>query len=43
MQASKIAINAVIDYLKENERYFEKIVFNVFTEDDYEIYLKNLR
>jgi len=40
-KASKIAIKTIKDYLKQND-YFEKIVFNVFTDEDYYIYLKNL-
>lgn len=38
----KIALKSVEDYLRKNENYFEKIVFNVFTDEDYTIYLKNL-
>ena len=41
-QASKIAIETIRNYLKENTDFFEKIVFNVFTDEDYDIYLKNL-
>ena len=41
--ASKIAIETVKEYLDINEKYFEKIIFNVFSEEDYSIYLKNLR
>lgn len=40
-RASKIAIKTMKDYLKQKD-YFEKIVFNVFTDEDYNIYLKNL-
>ena len=40
--ASKIAIDAVKEYLDTNECYFEKIIFNVFSEEDYKIYLNNL-
>lgn len=40
--ASKIAIEAVKEYIDTNEEYFEKIIFNVFSEEDYRIYLKNL-
>lgn len=42
IQASKIAISTVKEYLKENEKYFDKIIFNVFTDEDYDIYFKNL-
>ncbi len=37
-QASKIAIATVDDFLKHNSDKFEKVVFNVFTEDDKRIY-----
>lgn len=39
---SKIAIDAIKEYLDTNECYFEKIIFNVFSEEDYKIYLNNL-
>ena len=42
VQASKIAISTVIGYLKKNEKYFDKIIFNIFTDEDYDIYFKNL-
>lgn len=42
-EACKIATESVIDYLKDNENYFDKIVFNVFSEEDYKIYLKNVK
>lgn len=38
----KIAIETVKEYLDTNEENFEKIIFNVFSEEDYKIYLKNL-
>lgn len=41
--ASKIAIKTVKNYLKESESDFDKIVFNVFTNTDYEIYRENLK
>lgn len=41
-EASKIAIKTIEEYLKENKSFFEKIIFNVFTDEDYNIYLKNL-
>lgn len=41
-QASKIAIATVDNFLKRNSEKFEKIVFNVFTEDDKRIYEKNI-
>ena len=40
--ASIIAIQTIKEYLSTNEIYFEKIIFNVFLEEDYKIYLKNL-
>lgn len=40
--ASKIAVEAIKEYLNTNENCFEKIIFNVFSEEDYKIYLKNL-
>ena len=40
-EACQIAIKAVKEYLKENANWFEKIVFNVFTEGDYKIYQQN--
>lgn len=43
MQASKIAIKAVNQYLDENTNTFEKIIFNVFSDEDYDIYLKSMR
>lgn len=42
LQASKIAISTVKEYLSKNEKYFDKIIFNVFTDEDYDIYFKNL-
>ena len=40
--ASKIAIETIKEYLDTNEKYFEKIIFNVFSDEDYKIYLNNL-
>ena len=37
-EACEIAIKAVYDYLEENENNFDKIVFNVFHDEDYEIF-----
>lgn len=42
-EASKIAIKAVVQYLKENSSFFRKVIFNVFTYEDYEIYNFNLK
>ena len=41
-EACRIAIKTVRNYLKKHTDYFDKIVFNVFTDEDYNIYLKNL-
>ena len=41
-EAFQIAIKAVKEYLKENINWFEKIVFNVFTEEDDKIYEQNI-
>lgn len=37
-EASSLAYTTVINYLKENDQYFDKIIFNVFTDQDKEIY-----
>lgn len=42
-EACRIAIKTVRNYLKENTGFFDKIVFNVFTDEDYEIYNSNLK
>lgn len=36
--AASIAYNTVVDYLKDNSKYFDKVVFNVFTDEDRGIY-----
>ena len=41
-EACQIAIKAVKEYLAKNENWFEKIVFNVFTEEDDKIYEQNI-
>lgn len=41
-KACKIAISTVKEYLKENSQYFDRIIFNVFSDEEYEIYAKNL-
>lgn len=41
--ASEIAIKSVKEFLNENKDRFDKIVFNVFTDEDYEIYRENLK
>lgn len=40
--ASKTALETIKEYLDTNEKYFDKIIFNVFSDEDYKIYLKNL-
>lgn len=40
--ASKIAINTIENYLKENSGVFEHIIFNVFKDEDLECYKNNL-
>lgn len=42
-EASKIAINIIEDYLKDNKDVFEHIIFNVFKDEDLEIYNNNLK
>ena len=40
--ASEIAIKVVRKYIDDNVNCFEKIILNVFSEEDYNIYMKNL-
>ena len=40
--APKIAIETIKEYLDTNEKYFERIIFNVFSDEDYKTYLNNL-
>lgn len=42
-EACKIAINTVKKYLKENNSYFEKIIFDVYGEEDYKVYERNFK
>ena len=42
-EASKIAINIIEEYLKDNKDVFEHIIFNVFKDEDLEIYNRNLK
>lgn len=42
-QASKIAIESVGRFLDENRNYFDKVVFNVYEEEDYKIYERNIK
>ena len=41
-EASRIAIKTITDYLKNNAYYFDHIIFNVFSEEDYNLYKNNL-
>lgn len=41
-EASEIAIKTVSDYLEKYPDSFEKIIFNVYLEEDYEIYFQQL-
>ena len=40
--ASKIAIDTIEQYLKDNKNVFEHIIFNVFNDEDFDIYKENL-
>lgn len=42
-EACMIAILAVERFLKDYNKYFDKIVFNVYSEEDYKIYERNIR
>ena len=42
-QACKITILTVEKFLTEHTNDFEKIVFNVYGEEDYNIYERNIR
>ena len=41
-EASKITIDTIKEYLKANPNIFKHIIFNVFTDEDLEIYKKNI-
>jgi O-acetyl-ADP-ribose deacetylase (regulator of RNase III) len=43
IQACKLAMSAVEEFLDINNDEIDKIVFNVYTEEDYEIYEQNIR
>lgn len=43
IQACKLAISAVEKFLDTHNDEIDKIVFNVYTEEDYEIYEQNIR
>ena len=42
-KASKLAIQAVKSFLEEHKDSFDKIVFNVYGEEDYKIYERNFK
>ena len=42
-EASKIAINTIEEYLKDNKDVFNHIIFNVFKSEDLEYYKNNLK
>ena len=42
-EASKIAIRTVTEFLDEHGVEFDKIIFNVFTDEDNKIYEQNLQ
>lgn len=42
-KACKLAILAVENFLNEHKEYFDKIIFNVYGEEDYKIYERNLK
>lgn len=42
-KACKIALLSVDNFLKEHKDSFDKVVFNVYTNEDYEIYYKNIK
>ena len=41
-EACLIAVSSVEEYLEDNSKYFDHIIFNVFTDEDLEIYKRNL-
>ena len=41
-EASKIAISTIKEYLKDNHNTFNHIIFNVYKDEDLEIYKKNI-
>lgn len=42
-KASKLAILTVNNFLKEHRKSFDKVVFNVYGKEDYEIYERNIK
>lgn len=41
--ACKLAITAVENFLKEHREDFDKVIFNVYGEEDYKIYERNFK
>ncbi|MFF2449049.1 protein-ADP-ribose hydrolase [Neobacillus sp. NPDC058068] len=41
-EAAHIAVNTVNQWLSEHPNHFEKIIFNVFSKDDYNVYLNEI-
>lgn len=41
--ASNIAIRTIDDFIKNNRNKIERVVLNVFSKEDYNIYLKNIK
>ena len=37
-EACKIAVDTVNEYLDVNDKFFSKIIFDVFTDEDFDIY-----
>ena len=42
-KACQIAIRTVNNFLSKNRNRFEKVIFNVFSEEDYSIYFKEMK
>lgn len=42
-EACRLAISAVENFLQEHKESFDKIVFNVYGEEDYKIYERNIK
>jgi len=42
-KASKIAIKCVNSYLKEENKNIKKVIFDVFSDNDYEVYKNNMK
>ena len=42
-KAAKVALNAVRKYMETENKNIEKVVFNVFSENDYEVYFRSIK